>query len=202
MSGNAAAPMSCERPTVERDVDEALERKMRELVDRQEIWSLLLRYARGLDRMDYDLIRDCYWDDAIDDHHGFVGNPDDFIAWAFRYNIEVSSVQHHGLNNHYCEIEGDDASSETYYTFIGANLQPPHLLSMGRYIDHFQRRDGVWKIANRVTVIEKLFALEDHPQDALSCAGDTSYGPLLPATRDRTDLSYMRPVVPRRPRTD
>lgn len=183
-------------------MDPQLEQKLRELVDRQEIWSLLLRYGRGLDRMDRDLIRNCYWDDAIDDHHGFVGTPDAFIDWAFQYNRDVSVVQHHGLNNHHCELDGDDAYSETYYTFIGANINPPHLLSIGRYIDHFQRRDGVWKMANRVTVIEKNYDLHESAYDAMTLAGDTSCGPLLPATRDRNDLSYMRPVVPRRPKTD
>jgi hypothetical protein len=150
--------------------------------------------------MDRAMIRDCYWDDAIDDHHGFVGAPDAFIEWAFQYNRDVGVVQHHGLSNHHCEIDGDDAHSETYYTFIGANQQPPHLLSIGRYIDHFQRRGGVWKMANRVTVIEKNFDLTESAHDAMILAGDTSHGPLPPATRSTDDLSYMRPVVPRRPK--
>lgn len=183
-------------------MDQRLESKMRELIDRQEIWSLLLRYARGIDRMDRQLVRDCYWDDAIDDHHSFVGSPDAFIDWVFDARKDVAGVQHHGINNHYCEIDGDNAYSESYYTFIGANLTPPHLLSIGRYIDHFQRRDGIWKMANRVTVIEKTYELHETAIDAITIAGDTSYGPLLPATLDRSDLSYMHPVVPRRPRAE
>ena len=175
-----------------------LERKLRELVDRHEIWSLLLRYARGLDRLDNELLRASYWDDAIDDHHSFVGTPDEFVSWTSDF-AHTTTVQHHGLNNHYCEVDGDNAYSETYYTYLGANVEPPHLLSIGRYIDHFERRDGVWKIANRVTVIEKNFTLENHPADAIVVAGDTSLGPLRPATRDRSDLSYQRPVRPRRP---
>ncbi|HEX7741561.1 MAG TPA: nuclear transport factor 2 family protein [Sphingobium sp.] len=183
-------------------MDQDLERKLRELVDRQEIWSLLLRYARGIDRRDRELVRSCYWDDAVDDHHSFVGDPDAFIDWVFENNSAPGILQHHGLNNHFCEVDGDNAYSETYYTFIGANSEPPHLLSIGRYMDHFQRRDGVWKMANRVTVIEKNFDLHDAAHDAITRAGDTSYGPLLPATRDRGDLSYMRPVVPRRPKNE
>jgi hypothetical protein len=185
--------------TVENFMDAALEAGLRDLLDRQEIWSVLLRYARGIDRMDRELLRSCYWDDAIDDHHSYVGGPDFFIDTTFEYNRTASIVQHHGISNHTCEIDGDDAYSETYYTFIGANIEPPHLLSMGRYIDHFQRRDRVWKFANRATVIEKNFALAEYPHDAFILAGDTAPGPLLPATRDRSDLSYLRPVVPRRP---
>lgn len=179
-------------------MDADLERKLRDLIDRQEIWSLMLRYARGLDRMDRELIRSCYWDDAIDDHHSFIGTPDAFIDWAFAGNLD-STVQHHGLSNHHCEIDGDDAHAETHYTYFGANIDQPHLLSIGRYIDHYQRRGGIWKMANRVTVIEKNFTLVEYPSDDWIRAGDTSCGPLPPATRDRRDVSYQRPVRPRRP---
>ena len=179
-------------------MDSELEKKLRELIDRQEIWTLLLRYGRGLDRMDREMLRSNYWDDAIDDHHGFVGTPDEFADWALAGNLNTT-VQHHGLSNHYCEIDGDNAYAETHYTYFGANIELPHLLSIGRYIDHFQRRDGVWKMANRVTVIEKNFALVESPHDEWIRAGDTTHGPLPPATRDRGDVSYQRPVQPRRP---
>lgn len=180
-------------------MDKQLESKLKDLIDRQEIWDVIMRYARGIDRLDREMVRSCYWDDAIDDHHGYVGAPDYFIDVTFTTARAMSHAQHHGLSNHTCEITGDDAHCETYYTFIGNNIEPPHLLSMGRYIDHLQRRDGIWKYANRVTVIEKNFALTEYPTDAEICGGDTSMGPLLPASRDQGDLSYQRPVVPRRP---
>lgn len=182
-------------------MDALLEAKLRELIDRQEIWAVLLRYARGLDRMDRELLRSCYWDDAIDDHHGYVGSPDFFIDTTFG-NTSSIQIEHHGLSNHFCELDGDDAYGETHYTFFGTRNDAPALLSIGRYIDHFQRRDGVWKFSNRVTVIERNFALAAYPCDAQILAGDTRPGPLLPATRDRSDLSYMQPVVPRRPAVD
>ena len=180
-------------------MDVQLEARLRDLIDRQDIWSVILRYARGLDRLDRELVRSCYWDDAIDDHHAYLGTPDYFIDVTFADARRSSTVQHHGLSNHSCEIIGDDAHCETYYTFIGANNGQPHLLSMGRYIDHIQRRNGEWKYANRVTVIEKNFILTEFPGDTEIRAGTTEPGPLLPATRDRNDLSYWRPVVPRKP---
>jgi len=179
-------------------MDAGLEKKLRELIDRQEIWAVLLRYARGLDRLDEDLIRSCYHDGAVDDHHVFVGNAGHFIDWAFQNSRDFNTVHHHGINNHTCELDGDNAYAETYYTYIGANVRPPHLLSIGRYIDHFQRRDEGWKIANRVCVIEKTFDLTE-TADRTAEAGDLRYGPLCTATRNRSDLSYLRPVVPRHP---
>lgn len=182
-------------------MDQMLEKKLRELIDRQEIWSILLRYARGIDRLDRDLIRSCYHDDAVDDHHTFVAKPDEFIDWAFDYSLRYQTVHHHGINNHTCELDGDNAYAETYYTFIGANREPPHLFSIGRYIDHFQRRNGIWKIANRVCVIEKTFDLTE-TVDRTAENGDPRYGDFRPATRNREDLSYRRPIVPRRPLPD
>ncbi|RYD64045.1 MAG: nuclear transport factor 2 family protein [Sphingomonadales bacterium] len=178
-------------------VTEELEAKLRALIDRQEIHDLLLRYARGLDRQDAEMVRACYWDDAVDDHHTFVGRPGPFVDWA----IETTShcaVQHHGVTNHLVELHGDDAHGESYYTFIGTFAQAPHMMSIGRYVEHYQRRGGVWKIANRVCVVEKLFALQDLG-DGTSEEGDLTWGALVPATRDRDDLSYQRPVKPRQP---
>ena len=177
-------------------MDPELERGLRELLDREAIWQLLLRYGRGIDRLDREMIRSVYWDDAVDDHHSFVGTADDFINWAMSYHSATNPVHHHGVNNHYVELDGDHAHGETYYTFIGSCHTPPHMLSIGRYIDHFERRGGEWRIANRVCVIEKVFELADG-DDAVIAAAAMRYGTPRPAGRDRTDLSYLRPVQPR-----
>ena len=106
----------------------------------------------------------------------------------------------HGLLNHSCELAGDDAYCETYYIFTGRMAEPPHFMSTGRYIDHFQRRGGEWRIANRVTVVEGHYALGESP---LGKGAPPAYGPgeTRPDTRDRNDISYHRPPVPRRPNT-
>lgn len=181
-------------------MDADLERKLCELVDRQEIWDLLLKFARGLDRLDREMVRSIYWDDAIEDHHAFIGTPDDFIDWANDHSRNSCRVQHHVMTNHFCELDGDDAFSETYFTFISENYSPPHQLTIGRYVDHFQRRDRVWKIANRVTMIESNLDLATAMDPGLLSAPEMTAGqPTLLSTRDRSDFSYQKPVIPRRP---
>ena len=157
-----------------------------------------MRYARGLDRLDKSLARSCYWDDAIEDHGHFIGTPDDFIPWADSTTIMFESTQH-GILNHFCELAGDEAYCETYFLFTGVARKPPHLLSTGRYIDHFQRRNGEWRIANRVTIVEGTLALASFE---LAPGMPPAYGPgeVCPATRDRNDVSYHRPLRPRQPR--
>jgi len=175
-----------------------MDAKLKELIDRSEIWQVMQRYARGLDRLDNALVRSCYWDDAIDDHGHFVGPPDAFIAYADRVTLGFVTSQH-GLLNHSCELDGDDAWCETYFIFTGEMAAPPHFMSTGRYVDHFQRRGGEWRIANRVTIVEGHY---DLAESQLARALPPAYGPgeTTPASRDRTDISYHRPPVPRRPK--
>jgi len=179
-------------------MDSLMEKKLREMLDRHEIYQVLLRYAHGLDRFDRELVRSCYFEDAIEDHFNFVGNIEDFIDYANETSGYFVSCQH-GLLNHRCDLAGDDAYCETYYLFSGVSAKPPHFISTGRYIDHFQRRNGEWRIANRVTIIEGTF---DVPDSVQAAAFPSPFGPheAQPATRDRNDVSYHRPAIPRKPR--
>ncbi|MET0240768.1 MAG: nuclear transport factor 2 family protein [Sphingobium sp.] len=179
-------------------MDATMEARLQEMIDREDIRQVMLRYARGLDRMDAQLARSCYFDDAIEDHGRFVGFPDDFIAYAANVSRLYLSTQH-SITNHWCDLDGDDAWCETYYIFTGIASDPPHFMSTGRYVDHFQRRDGEWRIAGRVTVVEGTF---DLPDSAVTAALPPVYGPgeTDPATRDRSDVSYRRPLHPRPPK--
>ncbi len=172
-----------------------MEAKLREMIDRDEIWQVLIRYGRGLDRLDVEMARSCYFDDATEDHGHFVGNPDDFIQWANNVSLRYVTTQH-AVFNHYCELDGDDAYAETYFQFTGTAEKEPHLLSTGRYIDHFQRRNNEWRIANRVAIVEGTYELRD---DEESKAFPPAYGPdeVYPASRDKSDVSYQRPLRPR-----
>jgi ketosteroid isomerase-like protein len=167
-----------------------------ELSDRHEIWQVMLRYARGIDRFDPAMVRSCYHDDAIDDHGVFVGPPDAFVEWAIGYHGTYNTVHHHSLSNHWCELDGETAHAETYYTFIAANRDGPHALAMGRYVDRLEKRHGEWRIADRVCVNELVCdlvatALPDDYARALFSSG--------PGTRDTGDISFMRPLRARRP---
>lgn len=180
-------------------MDAAMEKKLRELIDRQEIWQVLLRYAQGLDRLDVPMTRSCYWDDAIEDHEAFIGTPDEFIAWANNTSM-MFDIQHHGLMNHKCDLDGDNAYADTHFLYLGRMVKPPHFMSMGRYIDHFQRRNGEWRIANRVALVECNFDLSD---SRIPMVYPEGYGPQdrQISSRDRRDTSYHRPPRPRKPRT-
>ena len=172
--------------------DGDLREQVQQLTDRAEIYDCMQRYARGMDRRDRAILRSAYHDGAVDDHVGFVGEVDDFIDWAFAYHSTQTRYQHY-LVNHTVELNGDEAHAETYYLFFGTDRQPANhmTLSGGRYVDRLERREGRWAITARVCVVE-------WNAESTSLITDEVLA-MLPdvrgATHDRSDPSYMRPLV-------
>ena len=159
------------------------------LLARAEILDCLNRYARGMDRLDRELARSAYHDDATDDHAGYVAPVEEFLDWAFGYHAEQVRHQHY-LSNHTIEIHGDVAHSETYYTFVGTWRDPDKPLEVvgGRYIDRLERRDGRWAIAVRVCTgewrLREPSALSEKAAAVMAAE----------VHRDPSDASYRRPL--------
>lgn len=140
---------------------------LQELADRIEIVDVLARYARGVDRCDWDLVRNCYHDDATDDHGLFRGDVDGLLAFLGDLAGKLASTTHH-LGNQLVELDGDGAKAETsclgWYRRldrIGAERSVAQGL---RYLDRFERRDGRWAIADRVVVLDWEHVFEPGPQ--------------------------------------
>ncbi len=145
------------------------------LVDRAAIQDLLARYARGVDRRDWELVRATYHPDAHDHHGEYKGGVDDFIAWVSRRHEKVAQSMHF-LGNCLIEFTGPDvALVETYYiarqtygadataarTMVaagGAHAGPVEAEIWGRYIDIVERRHGEWRTARRTLAFELLQA--------------------------------------------
>ena len=122
--------------------------------DRQDIHDCLLRYTRGVDRHDTELMRSAYHADAVDEHGVASGDPVSFCDWAIGYHAEGQHQHHHAITNTSLDLDGDIAHGETYYMFWADNRVGPPTLSFGRYIDRFEKRDGRWAIARRVCLNE------------------------------------------------
>jgi hypothetical protein len=74
--------------------DSELQERVSRLEASAEIYDCMMRYARGIDRRDRELLRSAYHDGAVDDHVGFVGEVDGFIDWAFAYHSTQTRYQH------------------------------------------------------------------------------------------------------------
>ena len=175
----------------------ALPLEVQALVDRQAILDCLTRYSRGVDRRDREALLSVYHEDAWDDHAVFCGPAAAFADWAFDFHNKYQTAHHHYILNHSCELDGDTAHSETYYLFAGVNREGPEvILSGGRYIDRFEKRDGRWAIAARKCLIEWSGTLNDIPYEAAYLAALRSSGM---SARSTEDTSYERPLRVDRP---
>lgn len=94
------------------DIREQLDEAIRRLVDEAQIRGVTVRYARAIERMDWDLLRSCYHHGAIDDHGLYAGDVDGFIELlAQRLPLDESTT--HFLGNQEIELSGDLAFVET-----------------------------------------------------------------------------------------
>ena len=169
----------------------ALRRDVAYLMDRTSIMDCVAGHARGSDRHDVDLITAAYHSDGIDEH-GSVTNLDaEYGDWANRTHAATSQVHTHNITTHSCEIDGDTAHAESYVIVVLLSLdgRTAQFIS-GRYVDRLERRDGHWRIAVRRSTVDVMF-LADASVLQSSFFKDAGY-PV--GTRDRTDLSYQRPL--------
>ena len=159
-----------------------------QLVDRQQIHDCVLRYCRGVDRFDRDLVLSAYHPDARDFHGPFEGDPVEFVAWAFAYHSEHQFRTQHSVLNHYVELDGDVAHTETYWICTSVNKAgDPLTMAGGRYVDRFERRHGQWRIATRVCVHEWRSPL--NPSAPIPMLEAYAKG-----VRSTADVSYQRPL--------
>ncbi|EAU48726.1 nuclear transport factor 2 family protein [Salipiger bermudensis] len=139
--------------------------KLDELTAKQEIQENLLRYARGVDRRDWPLVRACYHDDAIDWHGEFHGDADAFIAWVSERHATVPFSMHF-MGNCLIEVVSPTvATAETYFVAMSrrepADGAPTDIEVFGRYVDRFEKRDdGVWRVADRKVVYDSTRTLD------------------------------------------
>jgi len=155
---------------------------LQELLDKQALHELVIRYCRAVDRGDEELLRSVYWEDAIDDHGYHVGTREEFIAHMKQtsWNGEQIKVRvQHALTNETFEIDGDVAWGETYVQVRDSADGELTSRGVGRYVDRFERRNGEWRIAHRRVI-----------PDWLTPGIDISVFPV--PRRDRGDASYER----------
>jgi hypothetical protein len=164
---------------------------LQDLLDRAAIREVLARYCRAADRCDEELLRSCYHAGALDRHGRFAGPAADFAAWVIGVQRASSITTQHAVSNVVIELAGTTAWVES--AFMATHVRPagegcdePFLDTFwGRYVDRFDKRDGVWAIASREVIHDW--------SERRAC------GPPMPhvdayraGRRDRGDPSYER----------
>jgi len=128
-----------------------MERALQQTIDDLEIRRVLARYSHGVDRRDRDLIISVYWPEAVDHHGSFKGHGPEFADWVLK-QLARERCTVHALAHSLIEFRGEQADVETYFSAHHIRETPEGDFDYhfnGRYIDLFEKRDGVWKILRR-----------------------------------------------------
>jgi hypothetical protein len=167
---------------------------LQQLIDKQALQELVLRYCRACDRRDFVQLRALYHDDAIDDHgEMFHGTADEYLAWlpGVMANFEATV---HAVSNALFVVEGDVAQGEIY-TVAYHRTHPPQAQDVvigGRYLDHYERRGAAWKVKRRALALDWCRVT---PVDAAAYQQFAAGAPV--GRTDGQDPSYALPFFPR-----
>lgn len=136
---------------------------LEQLRSRMEIEDVLRRYARGVDRLQWDAVRACFHPGAPDEHGDVTGTFEDMIAYTIERHKRIPFSQHF-LGNSLIEFaDSDNAVVETYFvasqkTTDEEGAKDTDLDIFARYLDHFQRRNGEWRVARRKVIFDSFRA--------------------------------------------
>lgn len=137
-----------------------------EVVARESLRHLVAAYGHAIDRRDWALLRTLYHDDATDDHTPYYCGPvDGYIAWLPGMMANWRATMHTAMSTLFV-IDGDHAQGEiaarAWHLTLDGSRQ---FVAWGRYADHYDRREGIWRFARRSFIL-------DHAEDSPANSGD------------------------------
>ena len=132
-----------------------------------QIDNIIAQYSLSMDYCDPELGYDCAWPDATFDYGGdFVFDTQGFIEWAMESNITNFVGSRHDMVETWHKIVGDKAVTETRAIVnLTRRSEDGEFLNtlLNTYLDYWERRDGVWKIAKRYLQCDAGWNMyEDH----------------------------------------
>jgi hypothetical protein len=133
------------------DGENVTDHNIESVLAKQSIYELACQYSRGLDRLDAELLRSVFFEDAHCEYGFYNGPPAAFVDFAMQA-LATHAANHHMVGNALIEVEGDEAFGEIYfqaYHKVSGDSGFEDLIIAGRYIDRYEKRDGVWKIVYR-----------------------------------------------------
>ena len=122
-----------------------------------EIAEVLFTYCRGVDRLDEELVRGIYHEDAYDDHGYWKGAGWDFAPFVVKRLRDDNIGTTHSITNVLIALDGDLATCESQVVVtLRRRGEGPFLVDImgARYVDRFSKRAGLWKIDERTVVLD------------------------------------------------
>lgn len=126
------------------------------LLDKQAIYEVIMRYARGCDRLDLKTLSGVYWENAEDDSgtRRKGATIKEFLEFRTLMDEQFKFIsQQHHISNTLIDLRGDVAKGESsfiYHAPFSTANDDMELLMGGRYVDKLENRDDEWRISKRV----------------------------------------------------
>ena len=129
---------------------------LQQLAARLSITNLLTRYSRGIDRCDLETLKSVFWEDATAD---YGSAPENAWSWAAATLAALSKMNRtmHTIGNMLVECEESVGTGETYctaYHEFNTSDGVQEMIVGGRYLDRFECRNGEWRIARRLYIMD------------------------------------------------
>ncbi|MFD3589469.1 nuclear transport factor 2 family protein [Streptomyces sp. NPDC058683] len=129
-----------------------IEARLDKIESRIEIEELVSKYAQSFDRHDRDMLRGLWFEDSVLNLGSNFGEPfkgiDNIMAAAETLWAKTPKM-HHWMANSIVVIDGETARAETALDCFVIDSEDGPTQVGGLYTDHFERREGVWKIKLR-----------------------------------------------------
>lgn len=117
-----------------------------------DVAEVLVRYATGIDRRDWDRFRTCFTDD-VDADYGEVGHwhgVDEITEFMRTIHEPCGHTMHRISNVAVDEVDGDRVTARAYVDAIVLLADDQNgVRASGFYDDELVRDDGGWRIARR-----------------------------------------------------
>ena len=163
-----------------------MKKTIEEVVAEATIKDIQIRYCRACDRVDMELLRTCFHPDATTEYGFARGGVDEFIAQAEQMLPHFVATTHN-TGNQIVEVSGDTAWAEHYtvatHRIAADELGPERdFVTAVRYVDRLECREGDWRIARRVLVLDWMRSdpvVTNEPRPEVQAG-----------RRDRGDASY------------
>lgn len=180
------------------------EMALQSIEDRIQIQDVIHRWCRAIDRLDFDGISACFHEDAHDDHVFYKGDIPGLID-CLKARHKAISFSMHAVSNVLIEFgSSGEAVVESYVQVVqrrplgsgrASDVRADGIATacdsnvsevFCRYVDRFEKRNGSWKIAERILLIDSAREYDDRePVHRLPPEGSVNRG-----RRDPSDTVY------------
>ncbi|MDP3673511.1 MAG: nuclear transport factor 2 family protein [Novosphingobium sp.] len=120
---------------------------------RAEIHDLIMGYCRGVDRADEALLASIFSADSTVISGVINGSGAEFASGICAFVRDQLDLCFHSVANEWIEVSGDEAVGE-HYALAHMVKDGFDVMTGGRYIDRYVRRDGKWLIQSRTFVTD------------------------------------------------